>query len=98
MIFKGIQNIPLKISNSGTTGSGVTIHIEDSILNALIEKVPWTEVLESLNNKLSRTEETKHIKGTIHILRHYLWRGWEHVGVLIISTLVKHSEWAPNNR
>ena len=77
--------MPLKISNSGTPGSGITIHIEDSILNALIEKVPWTEVFESLNNKLSRTEETKHIKGTIgiHILRNYICKeggGCVHTG------------------
>ena len=85
--------MPLKISNSGTPGSGITIHIEDSILNALIEKVPWTEVFESLNNKLSRTEETKHIKGTIgiHILRNYILvrRGGE-LDCLYWHALIRH--------
>ena len=47
-------------------GGGIHIHIEDSVLNALLEKVPWTEVFESLNNKLSRTEETKHIREHIY--------------------------------
>ena len=49
-------------------GNGVHIHIEKSVLNALLEKVPWTEVFESLNNKLSRTEETKHIREHIYKL------------------------------
>lgn len=72
-------SIPLKIIPSGT-GTGITIHIEDSVLNALLEKVPWTDVLESLNNKLARTEETKHIKEHIYrvaneddIFDHYKW-------------------------
>ena len=47
-------------------GTGIHIHIEDSVLDALLEHVPWTEVLESLNNKLSRTEETKHIREHIY--------------------------------
>ena len=45
-----------------------------------MEKVPWTDVLESLNNKLARTEETKHIKEHIYrvaneddIFDHYKW-------------------------
>ena len=55
----------------GNEGNGgIHIHIEDSVLNALLEKVPWAEVFESLNNKLSRTEETKHIRE--HIYRVYL--------------------------
>lgn len=48
--------------------SGIHIHIQDSVLNALLEKVPWAEVFESLNNKLSRTEETKHIQEHIYKL------------------------------
>ena len=47
-------------------GTGIHIHIEDSVLDALLEHVPWTDVLESLNNKLSRTEETKHIREHIY--------------------------------
>ena len=42
--------------------------------------MPWTDVLESLNNKLARTEETKHIKEHIYrvaneddIFDHYKW-------------------------
>ena len=50
----------------GNDGGGIHIHIEDSVLNALLEKVPWAEVFDSLNNKLSRTEETKHIREHIY--------------------------------
>ena len=63
------------------TGTGIHIHIEDSVLNALLEKVPWAEVFESLNNKLSRTEETKHVQE--HIYKHskeddvYHQRHWD---------------------
>ena len=53
-------------SGGNRGGSGIHIHIEDSVLNALLENVPWTDVLESLNNKLSRTEETKHIREHIY--------------------------------
>ena len=50
----------------GNDVGGIHIHIEDSVLNALLEKVPWAEVFDSLNNKLSRTEETKHIREHIY--------------------------------
>ena len=78
------KTIPLTISNTGT-GTGITIHIEDSILNSLIEKVPWNDVFESFNNKLSRTEETKHIKEHIYKVAnedntfdHQQWNNFKH--------------------
>ena len=55
-----------EFGNDDGGGGGIHIHIEDSVLNALLEKVPWAEVFESLNNKLSRTEETKHIREHIY--------------------------------
>ena len=71
------------IEASKAGGSGVHIHIEDSVLNALLEKVPWAQVFESFNNKLSRTEETKHIQEHIYKLAkeddvydHSQWNDW----------------------
>ena len=65
-------------------GTGIHIHIEDSVLNALLERVPWAEVIESLTNKLSRVEETKHIQEHIYklgktqnVFNHKNWHNWK---------------------
>ena len=69
------------------SGSGIHIHIEDSVLSALLDRVPWVDVLESLNNKLSKTEETKHIRehiyktaGEKNLFDHHRWHHWKQSG------------------
>jgi hypothetical protein len=72
-------------SHSGIhIGSGIHIHIKDSVLNSLLDKVPWTDVFETFNNRLTRTEEVKHIKEHIYksgneekVINHKGWDDWK---------------------
>ncbi len=56
---------PPSIGQSGK-GGGISIHIKDSVLQALLERVPWSDVMDGLNNRLTRSEEIKHIKEHIY--------------------------------
>ena len=84
MLLFPFSESEVDFSSDGEGGTGVHIHIEKSVLNALLEKLPWAEVFESLNNKLSRTEETKHIREHIYKMakedndyNHKGWNNWK---------------------
>ncbi len=64
----GFTEILATIGDQGHVrdGGGISIHIKDSVLEALLERVPWSSVLEGLNNRLTRSEEVKHIKEHIY--------------------------------
>ena len=102
-IVVSIEPVVFKLSDPSGRGSGIHIHIEDSVLNALLERVPWADVFESLNNKLSRTEETKHIREHIYktasekdMADHRQWNNWRQNGLNFNRVQRSHLQSAPS--
>ena len=46
---------------SGPNHGGVHIHVEQKTLQTLFEKIPWEDLVDSFNNKLTHKQEIRYL-------------------------------------
>ncbi len=56
---KTIHLIAEAPASSSPPDGGIHIHVQEKALNAFFEKIPWEDLMDSFNNKLTQKHEIR---------------------------------------